>query len=233
MRPGVTPQGRRAAVAGVLLALAVVPRVAGAQTYPRSRSLEVGGSATWVGASSIGSARATETSNQPGASERLTLFETEGSLRAAAGVDTRIGFNLTPNVGIEAALTFSRPVIATSVTNDFEGAPNTTIATSHLDQYFVDVGVVLHLTGLRFGRGTLPFGTASVGYLRQLTADPAVAFTGRVYELGGGLKQMLTAGRRVGARFDARLGLRDGGFDLAASSRRAFFAAGAGLFVAF
>lgn len=225
--------GRRATVIGLLFMLAGAPRAADAQTYPRGRSFEVGGDAVWIGGSAVGAAKATETRNQAGSSDRLTLFEADGRLKSVAGIGARIGLNLTSNFGIEAALTYSRPLIVTSISNDFEGAPSATIGTSPLIQYLADLGVILHMTHLRFSRGSVPFATASVGYLRQLTVDPAVAETGRVYQIGGGLKQMLSAGRGLGLRVDARLGVRDGGFAFAGPSRRPFFVASAGLFAAF
>ena len=222
---------RRAAAIGVLVAIAILPRAADAQTYPRGRSFEIGGDGVWIGGSALGATKATETRNQTG-SDRLTLFEAGGRLKSAAGVRARVGINLTSVVGIEAALTYSRPSIVTSISNDFEGAPSGTIGTSPLAQYFADVGVILHMTTLRVSR-SVPFVTASAGYLRQLTADPAVAETGRVYHVGGGLKQMLTAGERLGLRFDARLGVRDGGLALGGRTRRPFFVASAGVFAVF
>lgn len=207
--------------------------MATAQTRPRRGSFDFGGGVLWLAGSAVVDRNATETRNQTGPADRLTLFEVDSQLRSAPGIGAHLGFNLTSTVAIEGALTYSRPKIATAVSNDFERSPNVTISDSPLQQYVVDAGVLVHVRGLHLGSRTRPFVAASAGYLRQVTEARATVSTGRVYAIGGGLKQMLAPSGRLGLRVDARLGVRDGGLMLDEHRRRAFFMAGAGTFILF
>ena len=217
----------------LLVMLVGMPSPLGAQTGPRAGAFDLGGGALWLASSAVGDRKATETRNQTGSADRLTLFEVGSRLRSAPGMGAHVGFNLTSTLAIEGTLTYSRPRITTAVANDFERSPNLTLSDSSLQQYFIDAGVLVHLTSLRLGSRTLPFLAASVGYLRQVTEEHASVLTGRLYGIGGGLKQMLSPGGRVGLRVDARLGVRDGGLMLDDHRHRAFFMAGAGTFFVF
>jgi hypothetical protein len=215
----------------VVMVLAAPPTTASAQVSPRPGSLELGGDVVYIGGSVIGAASATETRNQTGTADPLILFATDARLQSAVGIGAHVGFNLTSGIGIESAVTYSRPSIRTSISNDFERSPDLVIGDSPLEQYFFDVGVVVRLTAVHLGSRGLPFVAGSIGYLRQLTDERASTASGRVYTVGGGLKQMLTG--RVGLRVDARLGIRDGGLILGDETPRRFFVAGAGMFILF
>jgi hypothetical protein len=215
----------------VVMMLAAQPTTASAQFSPRPGSFELGGGVVYIGGSAMGTARATETRNQTGTADPLILFETDARLQSAVGIGAHVGFNLTSGIAIESAVTYSRPSISTSISNDFERSPDLVISDSSLQQYFFDVGVIVHLRALHLGSRGLPFMSGSIGYLRQVTDERASTESGRVYQVGGGLKQMLTGG--VGLRFDARLGIRDGGLTLDDQTHRRFFVAGAGTFVLF
>jgi len=215
----------------VVIMLAAPPTTASAQFSPRPGSFEVGGGVVYIGGSAVGTARATETRNQTGTADPLILFETDARLQSAVGIGAHVGFNLTSGIAIESAVTYSRPSIRTSISNDFERSPDLVISDSSLQQYFFDLGVIVHLRALHLGSRGLPFMSASIGYLRQVTDERASIDSGRVYQIGGGLKQMLTGG--VGLRFDARLGIRDGGLTLDDQTHHRFFVAGAGAFVLF
>jgi hypothetical protein len=215
----------------VVMMLAAPATTASAQFSPRPGSLELGGGVVYIGGSAIGAARATETRNQTGTADPLILFETDARLQSAIGIGAQVGFNLTSGIGIESAVTYSRPSIRTSISNDFERSSDVVITDSPLQQYFFDVGVVIRLSAVHLGSRGLPFVSGSIGYLRQVTDERASTDSGRVYQVGGGLRQMLTG--RVGLRVDARLGIRDGGLTLGDQTPRRFFVAGAGTFVLF
>jgi hypothetical protein len=218
-------------IAAAVLLLFAVPSGLQAQTYPREGSLELGGGAFWIGGSDAGAAIAEETQNQTGTSGSITLFESSARLGSAFGVGGRIGFNLTQSIAFEGEFVYSRPPILVSITNDFENAPDISLEGSSLHQYFIDGGVVLHLTTLRFNDGGLPFLSASFGYLRQLTDERQSIESGQVYQLGGGFKQLVSP--HFGVRVDVRAGIRKGGFSFDEGGRRAFFVLGGSGFVVF
>jgi hypothetical protein len=211
--------------------LVAAPAGLEAQTYPREGSLELGGGAFWIAGSDAGAATAEETQNQTGGGGSFTLFESSARLGSALGVGGRIGFNLTSSIAFEGEFVYSRPPIIVSISNDFERAPAVSLEGSSLHQYFNDGGVVFHLTTLRFNNGGLPFLSASFGYLRQLTDERQSIESGQVYQIGGGLKQLVSPG--FGVRLDVRAGIRKGGFSFDEGGRRAFFVLGGSGFVVF
>lgn len=213
------------------LALVLVPAMLHAQDYPAPRSVEVGGSVGWMGGTPGGSATALETRNRVGGLPRLTLFAVDGRLESTTSVAARVAFNLTRTVALEAGLSYGRPVLAARVSADFEGSPDLTVRALPLRQYVIEGGVAVHLRGLRIRGGGLPFVAAAAGYLRELSDERAAVETGRAYRLGAGVKQPL--GHWGGLRFDAGLGVRDGGFSLDEPRVRAFFTASAGVFAVF
>lgn len=217
----------------LLLWVVGMPATASAQPRPSRGAFEVGGAALWIGGSVVGERKATETRNQTGSADRLTLFAVDARMRSAPGINAHIAFNVTSTIAVEGGFTYSRPSIATSITSDFEGSPNVTLSDSSLQQYFADGGVVFHVTPLRLGSRTLPFLAVSAGYLRQVTEGGVLVTTGRVYGIGGGFKQMLTPNGRIGLRVDLKLGVRDGGMMLDEHHRRPFFVVGAGTFMMF
>jgi len=152
------------------LAVVALSASLAAQDDPPVGAFELGGGVQWIGGSPAGSSSAMEASNRAGGLPGITLFEADARLRAAPGVGARIGYALTRRLAIEGGFTYSRPAVATTVRNDFEGAPQA-IVRSALHQYFVDVGVTVRLEGLRLGARAVPFVAARAGYLRHLTED--------------------------------------------------------------
>lgn len=214
-----------------VLLFAAAPARLDAQSYPRGGTLELGGSVFWIGGSSAGAATAEETQNQTGAGGSITLFETSARLRSGLGVGGRIGFNLTSTIAVEGELIYSRPTVVVSISNDFENSPDVDLDGSSLHEYFIDGGIVVHLNNLRFNSSGVPFFSASAGYLRQLTEERQSIETGQVYQVGGGLKQLV--GQHFGVRLDVRAGFRKGGISFDEGGRRAFFVLGGGGFVVF
>ena len=217
----------------LLIMFMLAPSPARAQSRPTRGSVELGAAALWIGGSVVGERKATETRNQAGSADRLTLFEVDERMRSTPGINAHLAFNVTSTIAVEGSFTYSRPSLATSISSDFEGSPNVTLSDSPLQQYFADGGLVFHLTGWHLGRRTLPFLAVNAGYLRQVTENHASVTTGRTYGVAGGLKQMLAPSGRIGLRVDARLGVRDGGLAFDAHRRRPFFMVGAGTFVLF
>jgi hypothetical protein len=109
--------------------------------------------------------------------------------------------------------------VATSITNDFEQAPNTE-ATEKFTEYAIEAGLLLHLTKLTFAGGRArPFVTGGAGYLRQVHEGQTLIDTGQTAYAGGGLTVTLHQARRrafldaLGLRADVRINLRSGGFE--------------------
>ena len=191
----------------MLLTLAAAP--ASAQT-PEGR-FEVGGGLRWLGGTSYPPVSAVETSlgNRP-----YVLFDSRTELKAAAGVDARIGWRLTPMFTVEGALSYLRPDLQTRVSSDAEGIPDVTVPET-ITQYLIEAGLTAQLARWRFGRVT-PFASAGGGYLRQLHADRQLVETGGSYYVGAGLRYPLTTRRRglvrsSGFRADVRAtGMKEG-----------------------
>jgi hypothetical protein len=216
-----------------ILLIMCLPASSDAQSYPSSGSLEVGGGGLWVGGSDAGAATAEETQNQTGAAGSIALFDTNARLASAPGVGGRIGFNLTSTIALEGELIYSRPQIAVSISNDFEGASDVTLENSFVHQYFIDGGIVVHVNNLRFNARGVPFFRAGIGYLRQLTEGRQAIETGQVYQVGGGFKQLVGTGQRFGVRFDVRAAIRKGGLSFDEHGQHAFVVLGGSVFVVF
>lgn len=237
------------AVAAAVLAFGAADR-ASAQPKPqpprapeRPGSFEVTALALVFAPSSLGSSNATLTSNDAAGSP-YTLFATTGQLRAAVGLEARVGYELTQALAVEGGVTYSRQGVDFTVANDAEGAPGFTAPGETLSQFFVEASLVAHLTRYRFAGGRArPFVEAGAGYLRELHGQTSVASTyafaasGKVLHAGGGVKYFFSprpSGRikAYGLRFDARVYVRSGGFTFGGSNPKTF-AAGGGLLVAF
>lgn len=200
----------------------------------RRRSFEIAASGSWVGGAGLGAADAKLIGNSTG-TESFTLFSASTRLQSAPGFGASIGFNLTRAIGVEGAVTSSKPVVRTSISGDAEGA-RTLDVEEDLRQYFFDVSLVWRLKQLAPGDRGAPFLLAGAGYLRQLHEGQTVIENGSLYHLGGGVKYLLfsRAGRLkgVGVRGDARVYIAVGGFGLE-QNRRMFGAGGGGLFLVF
>jgi opacity protein-like surface antigen len=247
--------GRTAAAAPLLLVLVLVAGGASAQAPPaeagqvdpqdavavaeRGRpSVEVAGGILWLGGSQLGRSAATLTPNQITPGAPFTLFDTESSVQPVAGYQVRLGYRLSRLFLIEGGVVYSRPEVRTEIRNDAEATGATFTAVESMSEYIFEGSLVVNLTRLQFqgGRG-MPFASAGAGYVRQLHDGNTLVETGTAYHVGGGLKYAFTSGRRriphsIGLRGEARLYVRDGGFQIA-EERRSAPVATVGLFVGF
>jgi hypothetical protein len=192
-----------------LLAIAWVAAAspAAAQSTATSGRVEVGGGLLWIGPQPLGSRTATETTGTGGT---LPLFTETSTLSGAPGVDVRIAAKVTPTFEAEASASYARPTVRTQLGNDFESAPALT-ATERLQQFTVSGGANWYF--LRRSSTVTPFLGASAGYLRQLHENATLAQTGQQYQVGGGVKVMLTSRvhqrvKGAGIRADARALIR-------------------------
>jgi hypothetical protein len=211
------------------MAILIVVGAAGAvHAQPGSgHRVEVSGGGVFVGGFDLGDATAQLTANAGGTFDQ---FSTSGRMKAAAGVQARLGFLLTRALTIEGGVRWTRPVFAVRITGDSEGAPDTT-AEETLNQYLFDGSAVLHFGSPRSGRAT-PFVFGGAGYLRELHEEDALVEQGVEFHAGGGVKIWMGASRRLGVRAEAGLSVRDGGFDVD-EKRRAVPVAGGFLFWVF
>jgi hypothetical protein len=187
-----------------------LPITASAQsrTRPAPRrppSIELGVGVLWTGSYDAGNAAALETRNPSTGQTSLTLFNTESRMRSAVGIDAHLGYRLTSRWSAEGLFQYSRPVLRTDLSNDFESAA-TTLADETITSYLAGGSVVYH-----FGRGRLrPFLSGGAGYLRQLDEGGVELLTGTELHGGGGLKYWFgTRRQRFGLRIDAGLSVRD------------------------
>jgi hypothetical protein len=169
----------------------------------------VSGGLEWMGGASYGSAAANEVTASGGS---LPLFTTASDLSASAGVGARVAVRLTHLFEVEAAGTYSRPTIESTISNDFEAAQSVT-ATDHLRQFTIEGALLYSPTQWRIGRAH-PFLSASAGYLRQLHEGDTLVASGQIYGFGGGASVPLVtsrSGRRMksfGLRADLRAVVR-------------------------
>jgi len=196
----------RAIIASIVIVGAGLVRVdsASAQTQRLPGTIEFSGGASWLGKVSFGSADATETTPTGSTTK---LFETSSSLRPAAGLEARLGVRLAGRAEVEGFMSFAKPTLATTISNDIE-AGTTVTARERVTEY-VFGGAVLW-----YDNESPPlrvFVTAGAGYLRQLHESNTLAVTGQIYYGGVGVKYFFLSqrGRQVvkglGLRVDGRL----------------------------
>jgi opacity protein-like surface antigen len=186
--------------------------------------LELSGGVLWTGGYSAGSAPATETSNAAPGSAPFTLFQTASNMRAAAGVDARLGFVISRRVALEGEFQFAKPTLRTHVSNDFESAAAVDAALS-VPSYVM--GGSLRYDFDR-GRRLTPYAIGGAGYLRQIP-DGGDVLTGAEVHVGGGVRYALTSSKHpLSLRAEARASSRSrsAGFD---EKRRTIPAATAGI----
>jgi hypothetical protein len=159
---------------------------------------------------SFGSSDATLTT-ATGSTSRL--FSTSTTLMAVTGVEVRAGARITRSVEAAALFGYAKPELATSASNDTEGATPVS-ATETMTQYVIG-GSALWNVSRRAARLT-PFISGDVAYLRQLHEGSTVAVNGLLFAGGGGARYYFTqksSGRphATGLRGDVRLsGFRKG-----------------------
>ena len=209
----------------------------------RPGSLQFSFSALWLAASSIGSSDANLTTNDARGSA-YRLFSASGRFESTAGLDARVGYQITRLLAVEGGLTYSRPQIGFTIANDAEGAGGFTASGETISQFFADASLVVRpmRTGFAGGRAR-PFLEFGAGYLRELHGQTGAtsayfdAETGQVYHVGGGLTYFFSTRpsgfvKAYGLRFDGRFYIRNGGFSFDASHPTTV-AAGGGLVLAF
>lgn len=223
---------RTAQVATLAAALAGGAARASAQTTVLPGRVEFGVGGLWIGAESLGTADANETTST-GAARRL--FTATSTLAAAPALDVRAGVKVTPALEAEVSATYAQPQLRVQLSADTEGAASIT-ATESLQQFTVGGGANWHFLPRRPSR-IVPFIGGGGGYLRQLHTGATLAQTGQFYQAGGGVKVMLSSRIRkhlkgAGIRADARAFIRSKGvsFD---GRRSASLALGASFFVRF
>jgi hypothetical protein len=199
--------GAACAVAAVLF----VPAPLAAQSTDAGR-VEVSGGVVLVGGYDFGESVAELTPNSGSGS--YDFFTTESRVKQGLGLLARIGVVVSPAVVVEGGLRFTKPVYAVSVSDDVEGAADTTVE-EKLSQYVIEGTVVWHVgraaaSGGRF----VPFFYGGAGYLRELHEDDTLVEDGIEYHAGGGVKWWFGQGRRrLGVRGEVGISIRDGGFD--------------------
>lgn len=183
-----------------------------AQTPALPGRFEIAAGGLWAAPVSMGAADATETAPN---GTRFRLFSSESSLGSTAGFEGRVGVRLTPALQLEGSASHATPALRTRIRSDAEGIPDVTVAEA-VSQWTIEAALVAHLARWRFGTRSVPFLSVGVGYLRQLHEGGALVETGRIYQVGGGVKYLLKrAGdgrlKSAGLRFGARASLRTGG----------------------
>jgi hypothetical protein len=134
------------------------------------------------------------------------LFRTSSELGAAARIEARAGYALTPRYVVEGQFAFARPEMRTAISGDVEGGAGES-ATGHIDQYSVSLGMVVRLP-LTFA-GMTPFLAGGAGYVRELRENLPPIESGYLLYAGGGVRRALVTRpdrflRAVGIRADLR-----------------------------
>jgi hypothetical protein len=220
------------------------PRPAAARREPgRPGSLDVSVSVLWLAPSSLGSREATLiANNQQGTDFRF--FDTSGEFDGSAGFEARAGYHFTRQLAVEGGLTYARPGITVTISDDAENAPGATLSGDAISQFFIDATLVFYPLPRGAAKGRLrPFVVFGAGYLRELHGQSSATSgyyaeeTGQVYHVGGGATYyfgLRPSGllKGYGLRFDGRYYFRRGGFTFGGEGANTF-TAGAGLVLAF
>lgn len=216
-----------AALAGVWMCVGLATEALAQPTDPtpalRPHHLTVGGGVVWTGGYPIGDATAQLRGNAVGASAPpFTLFQSESAIEATAGVDARVGLAMSRSLTLELGVSYQRPGLTTSLSQDAEAAA-VTIDAERLSQYVVDIGALWQLPRLTFGPRVRPFVLAGGGYLRQLYDERTLVETGSLYYAGAGVRYWLRGGdgqrRSVGLRADGRAQWRLDGVEFEGKTR--------------
>ncbi len=186
---------------------------------PHAGSVEIAGAVVLSGGYDAGTSQALETSNPQVKSTPLTLFQGDGQLRPAAGIEARLGVYLAPRWSVEGGVQVTKPTLRLSLSNDFEMAPDT-VAEEQLTQYVIDGTLLYHFATFSNGHAGL-FLAGGGGYLRQLDDGNENVTTGSQIHGGGGFHYWFgSGGQRLGLRLEGRLAVRNGSVDLEMSDTR-------------
>jgi opacity protein-like surface antigen len=228
--------------AGCVLALVTLVAIGAAAVPAQAQDrwpgrLEIGAGAGMSGPSTLGSTAAALTPNQAVPADPFVLFRTRTTLDASSSVDVTLGVDITARFGVEGRLTYRRPTLSVSITDDAEQASGPGTIGEPVSEYGVDVSVRFDLGRWRFagGRGA-PFLHGGAGYLRQLHEGRVLLETGTTGHVGGGVRFLLAEPggwlKGVGLRAQAALSLRAGGIEVDDRVRK-ILVAGGGMFVRF
>ncbi|HEY2432136.1 MAG TPA: outer membrane beta-barrel protein [Vicinamibacterales bacterium] len=164
--------------------------------------IEFGFGVSWSGGFDAGGADAQLTRNPATGSSPLTLFSTTSRVEAALAMTASAGLYLTRHFEIEATADYSRPVLTTAISGDFEQATGDTAESR--SKLLVAGGSVLY----HFGAARLtPFVFGGAGWLRQLDEDNAILVTGGELHGGAGVKYRLN--RHFALRGDGGVSARE------------------------
>ena len=193
---------------GAAMTLALAPN-AYAQFTPPAGRFEISGGVDWLGRSSLGAREASETTATGSATP---LFNTSTTLESAPAVTVRLGARVSRRLEAEAFLSYAKPKLSTTVTNDIESS-GSVIASETVTQYQFGGGVLWYLSSRTWERRwprLQPFADGGAAFLRQLHESNTLAVNGQAFHVGGGVKYWLSpkAGKRLkgtGLRGDVRL----------------------------
>jgi hypothetical protein len=201
----------------LLVALAAAPASAQGTASDNRHRIEATIGGLWLGGAGMGSAQADLRSNNATAPAPFRLFSTESTMAGAGGFDGRVAYWITRTLAVEAGFVRVQPDLRTEISGDAETGSSFTVA-ERLDQYFIDANVVWLVERLRFRQRTVPFVSGGAGYLRQLHEGRTLVETGRVYEIGGGVRHELAGRlsfiRSLGLRLHGRAYFLEDGFQL-------------------
>jgi len=214
-----------AALAGLLaLAPSVSAQTAGSgpQAWrPWHPIVSVGGG--WTSREPLGTVTASTRATGLGTAtpSLFTLFTAESSLQAARRAELAIAVPVTRTLSVEVLGTSARPILATSIGRDAEGAPATTVS-ERVEDYTVGGRVVYDLPGLSIGSRARPYVVAGGAYLRQLHEDRVLVESGQVWTAGAGVRVWLRGarqGRPLGLTAEVSWHRRTGGITFKDSGR--------------
>jgi hypothetical protein len=205
-----------AVAAGVWLAASAGP--AWAQTAPPKRHRpEIDLGAVWTRGGSYGSADANLTT-PTGTSQ--PLFSVSNRLGTETAMEAHLAFKIVGRLRAELTGTWGHADLRSRISADFEGAAPVTVSDRLTVFTIVGSGIWY------FGRhGKLePFVRGGAGWMRELTADEALAGDGTVANAGVGVKYWWLERdrgllKRLGLRSEARAVGRFGGLELGTKDR--------------
>lgn len=213
----------------LLAALAVAGCTAGVSAQPapvpawRPFRPVVALGGAWRGSEPLGAvtittrAVATGTSTPP----PFTLFRTDSSLEAGAGVGAVLTLPVTGSLALEVTGTAGRRTLVTAISGDAEDAAAAT-ASERIAEYEVG-GRLAYLLPVGAWRRGRPFLAAGGAYLRQLHEDNVLVEEGRAVTVAGGAHLWLrrAARRPVGLTTEVGWQWRSGGLALTDGTRSA------------